>query len=52
MHGISEDYKLGDITKVNKGRDEADSQLYKMAGNSIVVDVLENILSELFTSSI
>ncbi|WP_278246790.1 hypothetical protein [Clostridium akagii] len=37
---------------LNKGRDEAGSQLDKMAGDSIVIDVLENILSELFTSSI
>lgn len=31
-----------------KGKDKSDSQLYKQAGNSIVVDVLESILHNLF----
>jgi len=31
-----------------KGKDKTDSQMYKMAGNSIVVSVLEDIFHELF----
>lgn len=31
-----------------KGKDRSDSQMYKMAGNSIVVLVLEQIFRELF----
>lgn len=30
------------------GRDRSDSQLYKQAGNSIVVDVLEQIMKNLY----
>lgn len=30
-----------------KGKDKSNSQLYKQAGNSIVVDVLEEILKSL-----
>jgi DNA (cytosine-5)-methyltransferase 1 len=30
------------------GRDRSDSQMYKMAGNSIVVNVLEFIFKSLF----
>lgn len=30
-----------------KGKDKSDSQLYKQAGNSIVVSVLENIFKQL-----
>lgn len=33
--------------RLYNGRDRSDSQLYKQAGNSIVVDVLEAILSSL-----
>ena len=33
--------------KFYKGKDKSDSQMYKMAGNSIVVDVLEDIFYEL-----
>lgn len=33
------------------GRDRSDSQMYKMAGNSIVVNVLENVLRNLLVSS-
>ncbi|MBD8046767.1 MULTISPECIES: DNA cytosine methyltransferase [Clostridium] len=29
--------------KFYKGKDKSDSQMYKMAGNSIVVNVLEDI---------
>lgn len=35
-----------------KGRDKSDSQLYKQAGNSIVVNVLEHIFRNLFKSKI
>lgn len=35
-------------TKYYNGKDRSDSQMYKMAGNSIVVDVLEAIFKELF----
>ncbi|SHJ64565.1 DNA (cytosine-5)-methyltransferase 1 [Clostridium amylolyticum] len=34
--------------KFYKGKDRTDSQMYKMSGNSIVVDVLEDIFRELF----
>ncbi|MFA7133149.1 MAG: DNA cytosine methyltransferase, partial [Bacteroidales bacterium] len=34
--------------KFYKGKDKANSQLYKMDGNSIVVNVLMAILDELF----
>ncbi|TCU67514.1 DNA (cytosine-5)-methyltransferase 1 [Tissierella praeacuta] len=34
--------------KFYKGKDRTDSQMYKMAGNSIVVNVLEDIYRELF----
>lgn len=34
-----------------KGKDRSDSQIYKMAGNSIVVNVLEAILKILFNKS-
>lgn len=33
--------------KFYNGRDRSNSQMYKMAGNSIVVDVLECILKNL-----
>ncbi|MHB9901481.1 DNA (cytosine-5-)-methyltransferase [Clostridium botulinum] len=36
------------INKFYKGVDRTDTQMYKMAGNSIVVSVLEAILKELF----
>lgn len=36
------------LVKFYKGKDRANSQLYKMAGNSIVVDVLVALLSVLF----
>ncbi len=55
LMGFGDDYlKVRAILreKFYKGRDEADSQLYKMAGNSIVVNVSEGILSELFAMSI
>lgn len=35
-------------SKFYKGKDRTDSQMYKMAGNSIVVNVLEDIYTELF----
>lgn len=34
--------------KFYNGKDKSDSKMYKMAGNSIVVNVLEHILQELF----
>lgn len=34
--------------KFYNGKDKSDSKMYKMAGNSIVVNVLEHILKELF----
>ncbi|HIG0361857.1 TPA: DNA cytosine methyltransferase [Clostridium sporogenes] len=46
-----EDYNLVRtklINKFYKGVDRTDTQMYKMAGNSIVVPVLEAILKELF----
>lgn len=36
------------IEKHYKGKDRTNSQMYKQAGNSIVVDVLEGILEQLF----
>lgn len=38
------------INKFYKGTDKTNTQMYKMAGNSIVVPVLENILKKLFKS--
>lgn len=35
-------------SKFYKGKDRTDSQMYKMSGNSIVVNVLEDIYTELF----
>ena len=37
--------------KFYKGKDRTDSQMYKMAGNSIVVNVLEDIFVELFLTN-
>lgn len=37
-------------TEYYNGRDRSNSQMYKMAGNSIVVDVLEHIFKNLFNT--
>ena len=37
--------------KFYKGKDRANSQMYKQAGNSIVVPVLENIFINLYKKS-
>lgn len=45
-----EDYeKARDVlnNKYHKGKDKSDTQLYKMAGNSIVVNVIEELISKL-----
>ena len=43
IHGVPESKNLWDITKVNVCNLPTNIQLYKQAGNSIVVDVLEEI---------
>ena len=35
-----------------KGKDRSNSQLYKMAGNSIVVDVPEGVFKNLFREGV
>lgn len=47
-----EDFRVAKQSLVDEfynGKDRADSQLYKQAGNSIVVNVLEGIFKNLFT---
>ncbi len=38
--------------KFYKNKDKSDSRMYKMAGNSIVVNVVENIFKELFNNEL
>ena len=57
IHGVSDQLNLGDITEINMGfsveafrKAEAvcsNTQLYKQAGNSIVVPVMELIVKNL-----
>ncbi|MDT8715455.1 DNA cytosine methyltransferase [Clostridium sp. 19966] len=50
LMGFGEDYtkvKKSLEEKFHKGKDMSDSQMYKMAGNSIVVSVVESFISDL-----